>query len=34
MKMELAHREILASRERFLNAYIENVVAEYLQRKK
>ncbi len=28
MKMELAHREILASRERFLNAYIENVAQD------
>jgi hypothetical protein len=29
MKMELAHREILASRERFLNTYIENVAQDF-----
>ena len=28
MKMELAHREILASRERFLNSYIEDVTQD------
>jgi hypothetical protein len=28
MKMELAHREILATRERFLNDYIENVAQD------